>query len=480
MSASGAPRSAPGLFSGSAPFGVPTRVELVGGIRYFVGELWTSRQRQAHRIQEISYRTCFKPQLPAFFIERLTAPGDIVHDPFMGRGTTPIEAALRGRIPYGNDVNPLSRTFTEPRVNTPDLSRIADRLRRIPWSGFTRHRRDDLLAFYHPETLAQIEGLRSWLLRRRRDGELDPVDRWIEMVAVNRLTGHSSGFLSAYTLPPNQAVSVAGQRKINEKRGQVPPPKSVPAVVLKKSGSLLAHGPVRAQASRFLTKQSHDTPEIPDGSVALTVTSPPFLDIVNYEADNWLRGWFLGIDPGTVKTTKLRRVEDWRAFVRATLVELARITRPGGHVAFEVGEVRQGAVRLDEHVIEAARGLPFDIPGVLINEQSFTKTSNCWGVANNTRGTNTNRIVLLRRHHQQPVEKVPRIRTAPGREPESTTIRRCGALFHGQAGRIASAIRPTVSRGEGKPSPHPLPGGAPRRVGTRGTFTTACQRRRGR
>ena len=53
----------------------------------------TARQRQASSLQEISYRACFKPQLPRFFIERLTQPGEVVYDPFMGRGTTVVEAA---------------------------------------------------------------------------------------------------------------------------------------------------------------------------------------------------------------------------------------------------------------------------------------------------------------------------------------------------------------------------------------------------
>src|ERR1043165_5097628 len=65
-----------------APLQVPT----------FVNEFWTARQRQASSLHEISYRACFKPQLPRFFIERLTASGDRIYDPFMGRGTTPIEA----------------------------------------------------------------------------------------------------------------------------------------------------------------------------------------------------------------------------------------------------------------------------------------------------------------------------------------------------------------------------------------------------
>src|SRR5215475_58549 len=67
----------------------------------FVNEFWTARQRQASSLHEVSYRACFKPQLPRFFIERLTRPGELVYDPFMGRGTTPLDAALLGRIPYG-------------------------------------------------------------------------------------------------------------------------------------------------------------------------------------------------------------------------------------------------------------------------------------------------------------------------------------------------------------------------------------------
>ena len=54
----------------------------------YVNEYWTARQRQASSLHEVSYRACFKPQLPRFFIERLTLPGERVYDPFMGRGTS--------------------------------------------------------------------------------------------------------------------------------------------------------------------------------------------------------------------------------------------------------------------------------------------------------------------------------------------------------------------------------------------------------
>lgn len=380
-------------------FGTPTQDVTEDGIRYLINEFWTAGQRQAHAIHEVSYRACFKPQLPEFFIARLSEPGDAIHDPFMGRGTTPVQAALMARRPVGNDINPLSVILTRPRLSPPSLAEIAARLHQIPWHKGAVER-DDLLVFFHAETLKQIGALRAYLLERAPlGGPCDPVDDWIRMVAINRLTGHSPGFFSVYTLPPNQAVSVESQRKINEKRNQVPQPKDIAALILRKSRSLLSDGGTSPHPPAILgSAPAHDTPYIAEGSVTLTVTSPPFLDIVQYAEDNWLRCWFAGIDVDQVKIDRHRDPAAWTAMVRATLAELARITKPGGHVAFEVGEVRNGQVLLEKLVWQAAEGLPFERLAVLVNQQDFTKTSNCWGIRNNTRGTNTNRIVVLRRH----------------------------------------------------------------------------------
>jgi hypothetical protein len=218
------------------------------------------------------------------------------------------------------------------------------------------------------------------------------------MVALNRLTGHSPGFFSVYTLPPNQAVSIQAQRKINEKRHQTPPDRDVRKIILKKTRALLSDNISENIADYVLsTAPAHDTPEIGTGSVSLVVTSPPFLDIVQYADDNWLRCWFAGIDVEKVAIAHHRTEAAWQNMVRNTLAELARVVRPGGHVAFEVGEVRNGRVLLERLVWDAAEGLPFDRLFVMVNQQEFTKTANCWGVQNNTSGTNTNRIVVLRR-----------------------------------------------------------------------------------
>lgn len=369
-------------------------------VNSFVNEFWTSRQRAAHSLHEVSYRACFKPQLPRFFIERLTRIGDVVYDPFMGRGTTLLEAALLERIPAGCDVNPLSQVLVGPRLAPPTIEAVEARLREICWTSADECA-EKLLTFYHPETLRELCALRTHLL----NSSLDDVDRWIQMVAVNRLTGHSSGFFSVYTLPPNQAVSLAAQSKINAARNQVPTRRDVPRLILAKSRSLLSDCDertiqvIRGAGGRrqLITSTASHTPSLPSSSVSLVVTSPPFLDVVDYAGDNWLRGWFCGIDSAGVSLTVVKKIDEWRAAMTLVFAELARVLVPGGHVAFEVGEVRGGKVRLEEHVLPCGVAAGLEPRLVVINSQQFTKTAACWGVQNNRKGTNTNRIVVFRK-----------------------------------------------------------------------------------
>ncbi len=384
-------------------YGRKTTVGEHAGVPVFVNEFWTSKQRAAHSLHEISYRACFKPQLPRFFITRLTDPGDVVFDPFMGRGTTLLEAALLGRDALGNDVNPLSRMLVEPRLAPPAPSAVESRLRSLALDdggGGTDEPPAGFDAFFHARTLAQIRRLRAYLLERASAGGDDAVDRWIRMVAINRLTGHSRGFFSVYTLPPNQAASVESQRRINERRDQRPDYRDVAALILRKTRSLLKDVRGRAPSGvvRGFLRQGADAPFAYGGPpVSLAVTSPPFMNVVDYRGDNWMRCWFAGLDAGGIEITQTNRLDAWKELVRRALVNVAAVTRPGGAFAFEVGEIRRGALLLDRVVADVARGTPWTPVCIVVNEQTFTKTSNTWGVDNNRGGTNTNRIVLMRR-----------------------------------------------------------------------------------
>ena len=365
---------------------LPTRVD----------EFWTAKQRAGHSLHEVSYRACYKPQLPAYFIKKFCKSESVVYDPFMGRGTTLIEAQLHGHRVIGNDVNPLSKILTAPRLKPPTLEQIADRLETVNLATDTEVD-TELLVFFHENTLREIYAWRTHFQQK----QLDLVDAWMQMVACGRLTGHSSGFFSVFTLPPNLAASIVSQRKINEKRNQTPEYRDTKALILRKSKQLLRHRLPEIfwrDDAILLTESADSTPQIADGSVDLVVTSPPFLDTINYIQDNWLRMWFCGIEVEEAKIWQLKSLEDWTARMTDVLAELYRVLKHDGRIAFEVGEVRNSTVFLEDAVAKAAIDVGLQPEMLLINTQHFTKTANCWGVSNNRKGTNSNRIVILKKH----------------------------------------------------------------------------------
>lgn len=365
-------------------------------IKYIVNEFWTAKQRQGNKIHEISYRACFKSQLPEFFINYLTNKGDIIYDPFMGRGTSLIQAQLMQRKPMGNDINPISIMLAKPRLNPPTINEVQKRLEIIDYANPTTIN-TDLLAFYHPQTLNELTNLRQYFLQKNMT--LDNIDEWIRMVALNRLTGHSKGFFSGFTMPPNQAISVESQKKINAKLAIEPPYRNIKEIIMRKTKILLSELPENYNQYDGICYNcpAHHTPNIDNNFVNMIITSPPFLDIVDYAQDNWLRAWFAGVDIGAVPITILKKIEQWIDYMRLCFIEFERILKPNGYIIFEVGELQNGKILLEEAVINAMNGLGLTIETIMINQQNFTKTANIWGVNNNDKGTNTNRLVIIRK-----------------------------------------------------------------------------------
>jgi adenine-specific DNA methylase len=108
----------------------------------------------------------FPPHVPRVFIEWLTQPGDVVYDPFSGRGTAPLEACRLGRIGVGSDANPLAYVLTGAKVNPPTLDAVEVRL-----SYLQKHQPrkraaaapDDVAMLYTPKVLRQLCWLREEL-----------------------------------------------------------------------------------------------------------------------------------------------------------------------------------------------------------------------------------------------------------------------------------------------------------------------------
>ncbi|GAB4280597.1 MAG: DNA methylase [Candidatus Rifleibacteriota bacterium] len=393
------------ITTGSTPHESGQIMTPYGPVNRICDEFWTAKQRQLHSLHYAnSYRASFKPELPNYFIQRLTNPGDVVGDPFGGRGTTLLQSSILKRRGISNDVNPLSERLAYPKVNPVTVQEIEERLAEIDLSKpVDLSKEEDMSMFYHKDTYKELINLRNYLRENR-----DNVDRFIEMTALSRLHGHSNGFFSAYSFP-QISIPKINQIKINRTRGADPDYREVKSRILKKAKTSLKSGNIEelrrwGKYQKITTGDSRELREWESESVNLVVTSPPFLNQVDYIQDTWIESWFCDIPRELLegKIVQTPDLEKWAQFISDTLSELHRVVVKGGYVAMEVGEVKyQGMLlNLDEIVVNltAAKNYnlgQFKVVEVLVQSQQFTKLANCFKVANNKLGTNTNRIVLM-------------------------------------------------------------------------------------
>ncbi len=381
----------------------------------WVGELWTAKQRQMHRLHyTVSYRASFKPELPDFFIRYFLLDRGITNarvlDPFGGRGTSVLQANLLGFSGVHNDLNPVSLFLARSRQKIPLLRALISRVNSLSLDedhSISKKDRARFSPFFHSRTLKEILNFRELLLKghKNEDAELS----YIGLTLLSRLHGHSDGFLSAYSFP-QISILPSAQKKNNLRLGQKPKYREVKSRLIRKLKNDLGHGVpdifYKASQKNYYTQHSADAlSSLPSHSIDLIVTSPPFLNKVDYQTDNWMRAWFLGLEEElrNISLTMTPSLVAWCDFMEAVMCEMGRVLKKKAHAVIEVGEVSIGWKKqnLEENLLER---LPLKVVGgvlqakeIFINRQNFTKLSNCWSVTNNSKGTNTNRCLVLQK-----------------------------------------------------------------------------------
>ena len=365
-----------------------------------------------------SYLAMFPPALPRYFIEQCSRPGDVVLDPFSGRGTTPLEACLAGRLGVGSDLNPLAVLLTGAKVHPPQIWRARERIdeleisyRRYGIAGEEAPPEIKML-FHGGVTLPQLLFLRSELSSRR------VVDRYLLATLAGILHGnHPSDPMKSQTLsismPNTFSMSPGYIRKYIRQNSLKKYPLDVFASLrrridhLNREGSPQHRGRVGSRDARDLSGF------VKNRSVDLIVTSPPYLGVVRYGKFNWIRLWLLGrsveeVDRGlrVEATDKKLGLSDqfslptYREFIASCAADWERLLRPGGVCAVVIGDVSRGpdSTNLAEEAwraIRAETGLQLvDIVEDVLRGSG--KVTRIWG---DRRGeaTKVDRVLVMRR-----------------------------------------------------------------------------------
>ncbi len=257
-----------------------------------------------HRFHSICpYFAMFPEDFAERWIAQTTAPGQLVLDPFSGRGTAPFQARLMGREAIGSDVNPVAYVLTAAKLDTPGVYSVFRRISQLrdvfdPHSVELEY--NALPPFFrrafHHATLRQILFVRehlSWQNSR--------VDRFIAALALGSLHGEMFSSRSYFSnqMPRTISTKPAYSLRFWEGHRLYPQKRDVFGILRQRAEFRFESAVPAKRGVAFLT----DVRDLPfratnfGEQVDCVLTSPPYLDITNFEEDQWLRLWFLGGNP---------------------------------------------------------------------------------------------------------------------------------------------------------------------------------------
>ncbi len=396
--------------------------------RLAIAPEWKEQQRLwGHPFHPMcSYLASFPASLAHAFISRYSRAGDVVLDPFAGRGTTPLQATAEGRIGVGNDLNPFAQLLTASKVEPASAAEARTRVARLrlawpaesaAWEARAAAIQADpghgpepvpaeVAIAFHPRTFAQLLYVRAAL-------DLDDrVDRFLAAAITGILHGKSASYLSdlmpnTFSMAPRYVRDFAARtgfraserdvfdclgRKLDRLfRAPLPSGPGLSLLGDARDSGVRARAALRARG-------------LPDRA-RLVLTSPPYLRVVKYGYYNWLRAWFLGEDPRAIdallddahhRAPYLVFLREVLHGLRTALTDDAIVVLVIGDVATDRGRTIRNGIGLAEAVwAEAAAPEGYRLAGVALDAvHAQRKMTKLWGDEAG-RATQVDRILVL-------------------------------------------------------------------------------------
>ena len=293
----------------------------------------------------------FHPFLVSKVLAAVAQPGQLVFDPFMGGGTTLVEAMRIGLPTLGNDLNPVAhlvarertrtRTADEARILEAEFGRIAAQVEGLAKEkNPPRYEKPDqhrITPHYQPHLLAE---LMQWIRIIDAMGEesLRETLRAVFSSAVVKFSNLASDSRGTTGTPPRYPKG-AVSRFLVMKGHQL----------ARTQATLAAHVPPGTPQPQWLQEDARLLPSLAWGVCDMVVTSPPYPGIYDYYEHHSLRMNWLEMDSSGLFRDELvpRRdrsgsdeeaPESWSAGFKDVLGTLARVLRPQGKLFLVLGD----------------------------------------------------------------------------------------------------------------------------------------------
>ncbi len=232
-------------------------------------------------------------------ISRFTRPGDLVLDPFCGRGTAPYAAMVAGRDALACDINPVAWVYAATKTApAPDPETVKNRISDIADAVTS----DDRRARSEFQTLAFCPTVLGFLHAARRElgWRHDTTDRTVAAFILHYLhskipQGLSNQMRHSRAMSPGYCV-----RWWNDNGYQTPPEVEPVSFLNTRVDWRYRKGiPEESHSSGVTVSLGDSATNMAAASkpARLVVTSPPYSAVTDYRADSWLRLWAIGKGP---------------------------------------------------------------------------------------------------------------------------------------------------------------------------------------
>lgn len=239
----------------------------------------------------------FPLEFPLSVLRRRAREGNVVLDPFCGRGTTNFAARLFGLRSLGVDSSPVAAAITAAKLVTAGVDDVLEEARRILTEQAPRH--IPVSEFwewaFHPTVLEALCRFREAFL------EDCTTDARIALrgIVLGALHGPKQKTLPGYfsnQCPRTYAPKPAYATRFWKERGLEPEPIDVLAIIARRAARYYRTASKALGAVRLADSRAPDAlqPEPSEIRFDWVITSPPYYGMRTYIPDQWLRNWFVG------------------------------------------------------------------------------------------------------------------------------------------------------------------------------------------